>query len=185
MNAGAVDPRTRHVSPWTRREKIGRCLWSLVETTVFRHSPRTAFRWRAWLLRCFGAKVDSLARIRRSVTIEIPWNLTIGPGAAIGDHVILYCLGSVTIGARATISQRAHLCAGTHDYSRPDMPLLRPPITLEDDVWIATEAFVGPGVTIGEGTVVGARACVVKDLPSWKVCVGNPAVPIKDREYLR
>jgi putative colanic acid biosynthesis acetyltransferase WcaF len=179
----AIDPRTRHVSPWTRREKVGRWLWSITQATLFRFSPRTFYRWRTWLLRRFGANLDPTAHIRRTVTIEVPWNLSIGANAGIGDHVKLYCLGRITIGSRVTISQYAHICAGTHDYTRPDMPLLRPPITIEDDVWIATEAFVGPNVTIGQGVVVGARACVVKDLPPWQICVGNPAGPIKDREY--
>jgi putative colanic acid biosynthesis acetyltransferase WcaF len=75
------------------------------------------------------------------------------------------------------------LCAGTHDYTRADLPLLRPPIALGDDVWVATDVFVGPGVTIGAGTVVGARSSVFGDLPMWKVCVGSPARPIKDRTF--
>lgn len=182
MNTHAIDSATRHVSPWTTREKIGRLLWSWTEAVFFRLSPRTCYRWRNWLLRRFGAEIHSTAHIRRTAKIEVPWNLKVGANAGIGDHVILYCLGPVTIGTRVTISQYAHICAGTHDYTRRDMPLLRPPITIEDDVWIATDAFVGPGVTVGRGTVVGARACVVKDLPPWKICVGNPAVPVKDRE---
>jgi putative colanic acid biosynthesis acetyltransferase WcaF len=93
----------------------------------------------------------------------------------------LYCLGAITLGDRVTVSQYAHLCAGTHDHTRADFPLLRAPITIGDDAWIATDVFVGPGVTIGAGTVVGARSNVFRDLPAWKVCVGSPAKPIKDR----
>src|SRR5439155_18577082 len=148
---------------------------------LFRASPRVCYRWRAWLLRLFGARVAVAARIRPTVTVEVPWHLTVGPDAIIGDHVILYCLGPVTIGARATVSQYCHLCAGTHDYTRADFPLLRPPIRIGDDVWLAADVFVGPGVTIGAGAVVGARSSVFGDLPPWHVCVGNPAKPIKER----
>ena len=113
--------------------------------------------------------------------IEVPWNLTVGAHTVIGDEVVLYCLGAITLGDRVTVSQYAHLCAGTHDHTRADFPLLRHPITIGDDAWIATDVFVGPGVTIGAGTVVGARSNVFRDLPAWKVCVGSPAKPVKDR----
>jgi putative colanic acid biosynthesis acetyltransferase WcaF len=81
------------------------------------------------------------------------------------------------------ISQYSHICAGTHDHTQPNLPLLRPPITIDDDVWIAADVFVGPGVTIAQGAVVGARSSVFKDLPAWKICVGHPARPISDRVY--
>lgn len=173
--------RARFTSSWTLRQKVARALWYIVEATLFRLSPQPFYRWRAWLLRLFGAHVDRTCRIRPTVKVEIPWHLTIAAHTVVGDYAILYCLGPITIGARATISQYAHLCAGTHDHTRSDFPLLRMPITVGDDAWIATDVFVGPGVTVGTGTVVGARSSVFRDLPAWKVCVGNPARPIKDR----
>lgn len=178
------DPlRARRTSPWSRREKLGRTLWYAVEGTLFRWSPRVVYGWRNWLLRRFGARVAPSARIRSTVTIEVPWNLSVGPDAIIGDSVILYCLGAVSIGARALISQYCHLCAGTHDHTRPDYPLLRAPIQIGDDVWLAADVFVGPGVTVGIGSVVGARSSVFTDLPAWKICIGSPARPIKDRVW--
>lgn len=171
----------RLTSEWTFREKVARQLWYVVEATLFRFSPRPCYRWRNWLLRRFGARVAPSARIRPTVTVEVPWNLTVGPHTVIGDGAILYCLGPVTIGARVTVSQYAHLCAGSHDHTRADLPLLRPPICIGDDVWVATDVFVGPGTTIGTGTVVGARSSVFGDLPAWAVCVGSPARPVKPR----
>jgi putative colanic acid biosynthesis acetyltransferase WcaF len=114
----------------------------------------------------------------------MPWNLSIGDWSAIGDGVHLYTLGAVTIGRAVTISQRAHLCAGSHDYTRPEMPLLKLPIDIGNSAWICAEAFVGPGVSVGEGAVVGARAVAMRDVPAWKVVAGNPARVIKDRELL-
>lgn len=174
--------RARFMSPWSFRERLGRFLWYIVQATLFRFSPRTFNRWRILLLRMFGANVAWNCRVRSSVTTEVPWHLKVGAHTVIGDEVILYCLGPVTIGQRVTISQYAHLCAGTHDYTRHDLPLLRPPIVIEDDAWIATDVFVGPGVTVGTGAVVGARSSVFSDLPAWQICVGNPARPIKERK---
>lgn len=178
-NANALARRL--TSEWTFREKVARQVWYVVEATLFRFSPRPCYRWRNWLLRRFGARVAPSARIRPTVTVEVPWNLTVGAQTVIGDGAILYCLGPITIGARVTVSQYAHLCAGSHDHTRADLPLLRPPISIGDDVWVATDVFVGPGTTIGIGTVVGARSSVFGDLPAWVVCVGSPARPVKPR----
>ena len=87
------------------------------------------------------------------------------------------------VGRFVTISQYAHLCAGTHDTHTRRMELLRPPIVIGDVVWVAADAFVGPGVTIGDRTILGARASAFHDLPAGVVAVGNPARGIKKREF--
>jgi putative colanic acid biosynthesis acetyltransferase WcaF len=116
-----------------------------------------------------------------STIVYFPWNLSVGDWSAIGEDALLYNLGPLTIGEKVTISHRAHLCGGTHDYSQPDMPLLKLPIVVQNQAWICADAFVGPGVTVGEGAVVGARAVVTKNVESWTVVTGNPARAIKKR----
>ncbi len=171
----------RHQSPYSAGEKVKRLLWAVVQATLFRPSFHTMNGWRAFLLRCFGAKIGKPVMIRRTVRIECPWNLSIGGNVAIGDRAVLYALGPITLGDRVTISQHAHLCAGTHDYDQPDMPLVRPPIVIERDTWIAADAFVGPGVTVREGAILGARGCAFGDLEAWTIYGGNPARAIKPR----
>jgi putative colanic acid biosynthesis acetyltransferase WcaF len=178
------DPPSRHVSPWTTRQKFGRLAWSLVRATLFRFSPHNAYGWRNFLLRTFRARIGAHVKIRPTVRIEVPWNLDIGDHTAIGDFAILYSLGTITTGRYVTISQYAHLCAGTHETRTRAMTLLRPPIRLGDDVWIAADAFVGPGVNVGDRTVLGARASAFSDLPADVIAVGNPAKPIKPRPPL-
>lgn len=168
-------------SQWTFSQKIVRVLWMFVTALLFRPSFHNWYGWRRFLLRRFGATVGRNVRVRPTVKVEIPWNLRLSDGCAIGDGAILYSLGVITIGRNAVVSQLAHLCAGTHDYRRPEFPLIRLPITIGDGVWIAADTFVGPGVTIGSGTVVGARSSVFKSLPPNVVAVGNPAIPIKAR----
>lgn len=168
-------------SPWSSREKVGRALWMVVGRPLFRLSFHNWYRYRRLLLTLFRAKVGKRAAIRPTVHIEIPWTLHVEDDVTVGDYAILYGLGSIHIGKRVTISQYAHLCAGTHDYTNPRFPLIRAPINIEDDVWIGADAFIGPGVTVGRLSVVGARASAYKDLPPAKVYTGNPARPIKDR----
>lgn len=168
----------RRSCKWSRRELLGRLLWTVVQP-FFAISPRPLWGWRRWLLRAFGAKIGQEVHIYSTVRIIIPWHIEIGDQSAVGDRVILYALGNITIGQRVTISQGTHLCAGTHDYRRADRQLLKLPITVEDDSWIAADAFIGPNVTIGKGSIVGARSVVFKNVESGWLVIGNPAQPIK------
>jgi putative colanic acid biosynthesis acetyltransferase WcaF len=160
---------------------VRRILWGLGKL-VFWFSPRPCFGWRRFVLRCFGAKIGNHVHLYPSTRIYFPWNLTVGDWSAVGEDVLIYNLGPVTIGQKATISHRAHLCAGTHDYRQPDLPLLKPPIEIGDQAWVCADAFIGPGVAVGEGAVVGACAVVVKDVAPWTVVAGNPARPLKQRK---
>lgn len=164
----------RQARKWSLGEQVGRLLWAL-SFPLFRFSPRPMWAWRRWLLRFFGAKVGPFAHIYPTVRIIIPWNLELGAHCAVGDRANLYALGRIEIGPRATISQGAHLCAGTHDITRPDRPLLKLPITVRADAWVAADAFIGPGVTIGERAIVGARGVVMRDVSSDQIVAGNPA----------
>lgn len=168
-------------SPFSTKDKIKRVLWGLIYNTLFRLSPRPLHKWRVLILRCFGAKVSSKARICPRAKITIPWHLVMDDYATLADDAIVYSTAMVKIGRQATVSQYSYLCTATHDYEDAYNILYAEPITIEENVWIAADVFVGPGVNIGEGTVVGARSCVYKNLPAWKVCVGNPAKPIKNR----
>jgi putative colanic acid biosynthesis acetyltransferase WcaF len=116
------------------------------------------------------------------VKIWAPWNLELADECGIANGVILYSQGKITVGRRAVISQGAHLVTGTHDYSDAGFPLITKPIHIGDHAWIATEAFIHPGVTIGLGCVIGARAVVNKDMPAWMVCAGHPCKAIKSRQ---
>ena len=185
MNGARTDTAAnRSAAKYRRSELLLRVLWGLAKP-LFRFSPRTFFGWRRFLLRLFGARVGQSVNIYNSAVIYFPWNLEIGDWSSIGEWALIYNLGTVRIGARVTISQRAHLCAGTHDHRDPALPLLKPPITVEDQAWVAADAFVGPGVMIGEGAVIGARAVVVRNVEPWAVVAGNPARTIGHRELGR
>lgn len=173
--------QNRKAKKWTKKQLAGRFLWEVLRGPAFAWTPRQLWVWRRTVLRVFGAKVENRVHIFPTVQIAVPWNVSIGCESAIGDRAILYSLGEIVIGARTTISQGAHLCAGSHDYRYADLPLTKQPIQVGNGAWVCADAFVGPGVTIGHGSIVGARAVVTKDVPDNKIVVGNPAVSIGDR----
>lgn len=172
------------ITPYARREILLRWLWAFVQATLFRWSPRPWHGLRARLLRAFGAQipVPSQVVVFPTVRVTFPWRLALAPRAMIGRDVILYNLAPIILQRGANLSQMCHLCAGSHDYMRWSMPLVAAPIVIGENAWLAAEVFVGPGVTVGELCVVGARSVVVKDLPARTVCVGNPCRPIKSRD---
>jgi putative colanic acid biosynthesis acetyltransferase WcaF len=143
--------------------------------------------WRRALLRCFGASIADGVNVYPSVRIWAPWNLQMGSNSGLGPHVDCYCVDEVTIGHSTTVSQYSYLCTASHDYCDPSamqgpyMPLVSAPIELGNRVWVTADVFIGPGVTVGDGAVVLARATVTRDLPPWTVAQGNPATVVRAR----
>ncbi len=172
--------QNRAARKWTRKELAGRALW-VACGPLFRFSPRLLWGWRCFLLRLFGAKVGRNVHIFPSARVFIPWHLEIGDWSSVGFDVLIYNLGPVRIGSKVTVSQRAHLCAGSHDFRDPAMPLTKPPIAIGDEAWICADAFVGPGVVVGSKAVVAARAVVVKNVAEGEIVGGNPAKVIGKR----
>jgi putative colanic acid biosynthesis acetyltransferase WcaF len=148
----------------------------------FATSPQVFYGWRRFLLRFFGADIGDNVIIRSSVRITYPWKVKIGDYSWIGDDVVLYSLGEIEIGKNTVVSQRSYLCTGSHDYCKIDFPIYSKKILVEDECWLATDVFVGPGVIIKKGAVVGARSSVFSDLNSNSVYVGSPVRFVKKRK---
>ena len=163
------------------RFRILRLLWSICWILFASWTPSFFNPWRNWFLRRFGARIHPTAIIRSSVRIWWPGNLTMGAHASMGPGVICYNVADIVIEDFAIVSQRAHLCTGTHDVDDDDFPLKSRPITICSNSWVAAEAFVGPGVVVGEGAVLGARAVAAGKLAPWTIYVGNPAKPVRTR----
>ena len=168
-------------SPHGFKTQLARLLWGAVWMLLFRPSPPPFRLWRRMLLRLFGATIGSGVKVMPSARIFAPWLLSMGAQSCMGNHVDCYNLGGVTIEDNATVSQYAFLCGATHDYTDPTMPLIASRITIQKDAWICADVFVAPGITIGQGTVVGARSSVFNDLPDWMVWVGSPARAVRPR----
>ena len=164
------------------RNRLFRVGWGLAWLLLARWTPPPLHGWRRLVLRAFGATLAPGARVHASVRVWYPPHLTLGADTLIGPGARLYNQGRIAIGARAVVSQGAHLCASTHDIRDPAFQLVLRPITVGEGCWIAAEAFVGPGVTVGDGAVVAARAALFEDARPAGVYRGNPAVWVKDRQ---
>lgn len=170
-------------SPYTTRDRIVRLLWTVVWNVLARPFPKsTMMPWKRFLLRMFGAKLSSTCVVYNNAKIFMPWNLIMKDHACIGCNVDCYNAAPVMIGINATVSQGAYLCTASHNISSLHHEQIQAPIIIGDRTWVAARAYIGPGVTVGEGAVVGATASVYKDVEPWTVVGGNPAKFLKKRE---
>lgn len=170
-------------SPFTPRLQVARLAWGLVQATIFRYSPVPLFAWRRMLLRLFGGRIGENARIYPTTKVWGPWNLRMAEGACLAAEVECYCVDTIEIGVNSTVSIRTFLCTASHDVRDPAQRLVTRPLRIEDDVLVFAEAFIGPGVTVGEGAVVAARAVVMRDVAPWTIVAGNPAKAISQRSF--
>lgn len=168
----------RDPKPWAHQLK--RALWYLVQFPFWVRIPRVLNPVRIALLRLFGAQIGRNCLVG-SARVWIPWNLRMGEFSVIGDSVEIYNLAPVHIGANCVVSQRTYLCTATHDYQKPHFPIYSRPINIDSSAWIAASAFLAPGISVGEGAVVGACSVVTTNVPPWTVCAGNPCRVIKER----
>lgn len=163
------------------RNRLLRLVWQAAWLVLARFTPPPLHGWRRLVLRLFGARVAAGARVHGSAMIWLPANLELGTNCLVGPRVRLYNQGRITIGARTVVSQGAHLCASSHDLSDPHFQLLLRPITIGAQCWIAAEAFVGPGVTMGDRAVLAARGALFADAGADTIYRGNPAVAVRQR----
>lgn len=168
-------------TPYGMGYKIKSRLWGMVNHTLFRWTPFFMRRTRVMMLKACGANIAWNCSVSGRATIVDPWNLTMGALSSIDDDCCIRCRGRVAIGEKTCISRGVDLLSGSHDISSPNFELKTAPINIGNNVWIATKALVGMGVSIGDGAVIGAKACVFKDVEPWTVVGGNPARKIKER----
>lgn len=179
---GAIQGNDPFNNPsFTLKNRVLRSIWNATYLILFKPTPPQLHNWRASLLRLFGAQISSGCHVYSDARIWAPWNLSMGKQSCLGPRVICYNIDKIIIGDHVVISQGAHLCTGSHDYESHNFQLISKPINIHSKAWICTECFVGPGVTIGEGAVIGARSVVNKNQPSWMISAGNPSTPIKSR----
>jgi putative colanic acid biosynthesis acetyltransferase WcaF len=156
-------------------------IWWIVQSVLVSTSPQFMYGWRRFVFRAFGARIGKNVLLRPSVSMTFPWNVEIGDDTWIGDNVVLYSLGKIKIGNNVVVSQNSYICSGTHDFCKVSFDMERHPVVIEDQVWVANDVYVAPGITIAIGAVVGTRSSVFNDLPAGMICYGSPAKAKKRR----
>lgn len=174
LDARTTNPRMGGPS-FSLQHRVIRAAWNLTWLLLGVWTPAPLHAWRRLLLRLFGAKIASTAKIYPGVSVWYPPNLEMHEYSCLAPGVYCYCMDRVILESFALVSQRAHLCAGTHDVDDPDFQLSAQPIRIGANAWVAAEAFVGPGVTVQKNAVLGARGVAAKDLEEGKIYAGNPA----------
>lgn len=180
MNLRIRDYRNGHAL-WMR---MGRILWQFVWIVFCRWTPQgfqVFYKWRAFWLRLFGARIGKGVHIYPSAKVWQPWTLEMGDYSCLAGGVNCYTADEIVIGENVVVSQDSFLCAASHDISSPVFELVTKPIELSKDSWVGARAIIMPGVKLGEGAVVAAGAVVTKDVEPWTVVGGNPALIIKKR----
>ncbi|WP_375500606.1 putative colanic acid biosynthesis acetyltransferase [uncultured Jatrophihabitans sp.] len=162
---------THHLADFTGagydkgRSKLWQASWFATERLLFR-AWWFPMAWKPAILRAFGARIGTGVHIRHTVRVLWPWKLEIDDHAWVGEGAWLLNLENIRIGANACVSQEAFLCTGSHDHLSSTFEFDNGPITIEDSAWVAAQAMVLRGVTVGQGALVGARAVVTRSVPA-------------------
>lgn len=138
--------------------------------------------YRQFIYRIKGAKVGALTVLVKGQLSFPVKGLALGERCFIGPNVSLVLHEKITIGNRVVINANVQLLTGSHGTKDPAWLLLAKPIVISDYAWIANNAIILPGVTVGKGAVVGAGSVVTKDVPDFAIVAGNPAKIVGSRE---
>ena len=136
-------------APW-------RIAWYLVSALVFQSALVLPSRWKAAVLRAFGARIGRRPVIKPRLTVKYPWFLEAGDHVWLGEGVWIDNHTTVRVGSDVCISQGAYLFTGNHDWNDPRFGFFCRPITVEDGVWVGARAVICPGSRLGRMSVVGA-----------------------------
>ncbi|UFH45655.1 WcaF family extracellular polysaccharide biosynthesis acetyltransferase [Flavobacterium galactosidilyticum] len=163
--------------------KLVQLLWILCNAFFLKNSLFVFMKFKVILLRIFGAKIGHGTIIKPNVNIKFPWKLVIGNDVWIGEGVWIDNLDKVTIGDDVCISQGALLLTGNHDYKSSSFDYKNEPINIENGVWIGAKSVVCPGVICKNECILTVGSVATKDLESFGIYQGNPALLIRQRKY--
>jgi maltose O-acetyltransferase len=145
------------------------------------------FAVRTVVLKVFCAELAGIAWVQPGVTFVQLNRLRVGKQFAVNSGTYINAIGTITIGNDVLIGSNVTISSGQHPiegrlpaiFARPVVPR---PIVIEDDVWIGAGAVIMPGITLRQGTVVGANSVVTKDTEAYAVMAGVPAKKLRSRD---
>lgn len=137
---------------------------------------------RLLIYRLAGIKIGKGSKIHMWCNFFDPSGISIGEGSIIGDHAFLDGRDSLKIGNNVDIASGVMIYNSQHDAASVDFGAVYGKVKIEDYVFIGPRAIILPGVTVGKGAVVAAGAVVTKNIPSFTIVAGVPAVKIGERK---
>jgi putative colanic acid biosynthesis acetyltransferase WcaF len=156
-------------------------LWFFIGDPLVRSSLLPIAGFKVWILRLFGASIGQGVNIKPGVKVKFPWRLTIGDHCWIGENAWFDNLAPIVLEDHICVSQSVYFCTGNHDWTVSTFDLRVAPITVKSGAWLAARSTIAPGVEIGEGAVLSLGSVAVRNLSSWTIYAGNPAVAVKPR----
>jgi lipopolysaccharide O-acetyltransferase len=136
----------------------------------------------------FNCRIDAYTESNKKLVIEI------GNNVQINDNVHIGAVESITIGDNVLIASKVFITDHNHgDYSgdKQDSPegipqerlIYSKSVNIERNVWLGEFVAVLPGVTIGEGSIIGTMSVVSRNIPPFSIAVGSPAKVIKKYNF--
>jgi maltose O-acetyltransferase len=141
---------------------------------------------RSLIFKIILKKMGKNTYIDYGVYFRYPKKISIGANVTINRNVSFYAVlqeedAEIYIGNFVRIAPEVSIYSGGHDYTKMSLPVTGKKVQIEDNVWIGAKAIILPGVTIGQGAVIGAGSVVTMDIPEYSIAVGNPARVLKKR----
>ncbi|MBB3700966.1 putative colanic acid biosynthesis acetyltransferase [Flammeovirga yaeyamensis] len=173
---------SKYQNKLTKKHQLIRLIWNISWSIFCKWLPRSVGRkWRLFFVNLFGGNISYKANIYPSVKIYAPWNLEMHDFSCLAPNVDCYNVDKIILEENTIVSQKSYLCTASHDISKSTFPLITSPITIKNGSWVGASCFIGMGVIINNGAVVGATSSVYKDVEPWTIVGGNPAKFIKKR----
>lgn len=161
--------------------KVGIISWYFINCVFFKSSIPWPQVIKRKLLLLFGAKLGSNVLIKTNINIKYPWFLTIGNNVWIGENVWIDNLTNVRMGDNVCVSQGAMLLCGNHNYKKSNFDLMLGEISLKNGSWVGAKSVVCPGVTLNSHSILSVGSVATKDLESYTIYQGNPAIKVRTR----
>ena len=169
----------RGSSPWSFNYRVKLLLWEYVWLLFCKWTPKPFNPWRLFVLRVFGCSIIGTPFVHQRARVDHPWNLTLHHLASIGDRTHLYCLAEIVVQKGAIVAQEVYICTGTHDFSDQMRALQTSPVSIGSDSFIGARSFILPGISVGEGAIIGACSVITRSVDPYISVAGNPAKAIR------
>lgn len=181
MLQNKTELRNYNMGGYSPGSSINWVLWFLV-SSVFVKSYQPFYFLRKFSLKMFGAKIGKRVVLKPGIIVKFPWFLEVGDDVWIGERVWIENQGLVKIGNNVCLSQDSKIITGNHNYAKSTFDLMVKGVTLEEGTWIGARAVVCPGVTCKSHSVLSVGSIATNDLDAYSIYQGNPAMKIRDRE---